>query len=468
MKSTSKLSGQQRREIILKAVRKVFVEKGFHGTTTRELAEAAGVSEALLFKHFPSKEALYSAIQLSCFDEEKEKMIERLKALEPSTSTLVMLVKFLYSQLFEERLSNDDVRSLIRLVLRSLMDDGEFARLAIKEGPSHWVAKVEQCLKAAIAAGDAVDGPVSSNSAGWFAHQMAAMIMIHLMPEKPIIDYGASREKLHEQAVWFTFRGMGLKDEAINRYYNRKSWEACDAIDSVARHPQNLHARRSRGQCACERFARHRSRRVRRADGPVGLRKNDADEHARLSRPPHQRQLPARRRRGRGDVGRAARRLAESEDRFRLPELQSAFADQRLGERGIAAALFSRFKGGERRDRVRKLLKKVGLESRMDHHPSQLSGGQQQRVAIARALANEPSILLADEPTGNLDSHTSREVMDLFGQLNREDGITIILVTHDQEVAQHARCVGRLRDGKIICDTTDFSRATEALHSQEG
>ena len=219
MKSTSKLSGQQRREIILKAVRKVFVEKGFHGTTTRELAEAAGVSEALLFKHFPSKEALYSAIQLSCFSEDREKIIERLETLEPCTSSLVMLVNFLYSQLFEERLSNDDVHSLIRLLLRSLIDDGEFARFAIKEGPSHWVAKVEQCHKAAIAAGDAVDGPVSPNSAGWFAHHLAAMIMIHLMYEKPIIDYGASREKLQEQVIWFTLRGMGLKDEAIKRYY---------------------------------------------------------------------------------------------------------------------------------------------------------------------------------------------------------------------------------------------------------
>ena len=125
------------------------------------------------------------------------------------------------------------------------------------------------------------------------------------------------------------------------------------------------------------------------------------------------------------------------------------------------------FPGRQRRQWAKALLKKVGLETRMDHHPAQFSGGQQQRVAIARALANGPAILLADEPTGNLDSRTSREVMELFGQLNQEDGITIILVTHDQEVARHARRAIVLYDGKVRCDSTEFSRALEALHDQE-
>lgn len=126
-----------------------------------------------------------------------------------------------------------------------------------------------------------------------------------------------------------------------------------------------------------------------------------------------------------------------------------------------------KFRAKDRREQVRRLLTKVGLASRMDHHPSQLSGGQQQRVAIARALANEPPILLADEPTGNLDSRTSREMMDLFQQLNREDGITIILVTHDQEVGRHARRTVVLRDGEIVCDSTDFAQAVAAMHGQE-
>jgi putative ABC transport system ATP-binding protein len=103
----------------------------------------------------------------------------------------------------------------------------------------------------------------------------------------------------------------------------------------------------------------------------------------------------------------------------------------------------------EARKRATELLERVGLAQRMHHHPSQLSGGQQQRVAIARALVNNPPLLFADEPTGNLDSRTSEEVLEMFDKLNREHGITIILVTHDAHVAEHARRTIHIRDGKI-------------------
>jgi putative ABC transport system ATP-binding protein len=121
----------------------------------------------------------------------------------------------------------------------------------------------------------------------------------------------------------------------------------------------------------------------------------------------------------------------------------------------------------ERRKRAVEQLQRVGLGDRLDHHTSQLSGGQQQRVAIARALVNEPSILLADEPTGNLDSRTSNDVIGLFRQLNAEQGITLILVTHDQDVARNANRTIVLRDGQVIADTVDFSQALQSLHSHE-
>lgn len=108
----------------------------------------------------------------------------------------------------------------------------------------------------------------------------------------------------------------------------------------------------------------------------------------------------------------------------------------------------------EARGRGREMLGRVGLQDRLDHEPSQLSGGQQQRVAIARALINRPPVLFADEPTGNLDSNTSGEVLRMFQQLNQEDGITIILVTHDPVVAGYANRVIRISDGVIMDDAS--------------
>jgi ABC-type lipoprotein export system ATPase subunit len=104
----------------------------------------------------------------------------------------------------------------------------------------------------------------------------------------------------------------------------------------------------------------------------------------------------------------------------------------------------------EARARGKAVLARVGLDDRLDHHPSQLSGGQQQRVAIARSLINNPPLLFADEPTGNLDSRTSVEILQMFQRLNQEEGITIILVTHDANVARHARRTIQIKDGLIV------------------
>jgi putative ABC transport system ATP-binding protein len=105
----------------------------------------------------------------------------------------------------------------------------------------------------------------------------------------------------------------------------------------------------------------------------------------------------------------------------------------------------------DRRRRAERALERVGMADRMDHRPSELSGGQQQRVAVARALVTEPAIVLADEPTGNLDSKTSCEIMQLFRDLN-DEGVTIVLVTHDQEIGDCAKRIVRMRDGQITSD----------------
>jgi len=114
--------------------------------------------------------------------------------------------------------------------------------------------------------------------------------------------------------------------------------------------------------------------------------------------------------------------------------------------------MYNGFAGQERHQRAIEVLSLVGLDKRLDHTPNQLSGGQQQRVAIARALVNRPSLILADEPTGNLDSATSNEIMALFQQLNTGQGITIILVTHEADIAAYARRQIIFRDGLVISD----------------
>ena len=155
------------------------------------------------------------------------------------------------------------------------------------------------------------------------------------------------------------------------------------------------------------------------------------------------------------DVGRLSRdELAEIRNRkigfvfqgFNLLSRTSALENTEL------PMLYNGLPARERRERAMAALKSVGLEGREDHHPNQLSGGQQQRVAIARALVNEAPIILADEPTGNLDTRTSAEIMELFVKLNRESHITVILVTHEPDIAAYSKRIIKFLDGRIVSD----------------
>jgi AcrR family transcriptional regulator len=223
MTAHPKLPAAQRRDAIIYAVRRVFAARGFHGTTTRALAEAAGVSEALLFKHFPTKEALYTAMQESCCNEQALGTFERLTALPPSAATLVEMVRFLVSLMIDGSSRADDQRVLNRLMLRSLAEDGEFARLLLRCLADEWVPQIVRCLRAAAADGDATPLAVRGDLAAWFVHHLAAMIVFAGAPDRPVVEYGVSRKALIEQVVHFTLRGMGLKERVIRQHARRRA-----------------------------------------------------------------------------------------------------------------------------------------------------------------------------------------------------------------------------------------------------
>jgi len=216
------MTTDERRRAILMAVRKVFAEKGFHGTTTRELAQAAGVSEALLFKHFPSKDAIYSEMQQQTWEDISREDINRIMALTPSTASLVVLVHFLVSKILQCSLiqSSSGPTHIEQLMLRSLLEDGSVARVMLKRFESSWIAKFVECLAAARSEGAIVDSPVPDHLRGWLVHDMVVMTMIQMLPDPPAADHGMSRDDLAVHLTWFGLRGVGMRDDSIRQFYS--------------------------------------------------------------------------------------------------------------------------------------------------------------------------------------------------------------------------------------------------------
>ncbi len=144
--------------------------------------------------------------------------------LEPSSATLVRMVHYLIAHVVRGSVAHDDEMAIYsRLMLRSFAEDGDFARLMLRRPMSNWIPKCEGCLKAAVAAGEAVDAPAWPRLFGWFAYQLATMIRTYLQPETPVVDYKVTDHTLIVQAVCFILRGMGLKEATINRYYNAQA-----------------------------------------------------------------------------------------------------------------------------------------------------------------------------------------------------------------------------------------------------
>ena len=217
------MTAEARREAIVEAVRDVFAEKGFDGTTTRELAKAAGVSEALLYKHFPSKEVLYAAMLEGCSKGPTFAEATRILELEASTSTLVVMVHFMISHYVLGRPGDKHRAALNSLLVRSLLGDGEFVRLMHRKLAAAWLKKFDACLHAAAKAGETHEVPVRRDLCVWLVQHVAFSLMLHLQPKIPAINYKVSREELVSQATWFALLGIGVKQEAARRYYSPKA-----------------------------------------------------------------------------------------------------------------------------------------------------------------------------------------------------------------------------------------------------
>ena len=218
-----RLNCSERKAAIVKAALPLFARNGFSSTTTKQLAQAAGVSEALLYKHFPSKELLYGEIQAyGCQGCDPD--LQKLLQLEPSTSSLVYIIYYVMrSNILGRSCESICVDTRHRMILNSCLEDGSFTRFLFHNRFSEGLNKIMVCMDAAIAAGEMVPSPVTKQNLLLFAHHLATMVATMHLPKKAVVDYGATREEVMQQTVWFALRGLGLKDEAIKRHYNPKA-----------------------------------------------------------------------------------------------------------------------------------------------------------------------------------------------------------------------------------------------------
>lgn len=222
---TSRIPSDERRDRILDAALRVFAERGFHGATTRELAKAAGVSEALMFRHFPTKEDLYIALQAHCCQAKAGEKAEMLGQLEDSTASLVTLIHYMMAKMLRPAASVPEAeQALHRLLANSIIEDGNFARGFMQRVGREFIQKIESCLEVAIQAGDVQKSPVEGQVGAWFVQHFAAMLMLNEMPGQPVVELKQDRSAQVQQAVWFALMGLGLKQEAIQRHYHPQAF----------------------------------------------------------------------------------------------------------------------------------------------------------------------------------------------------------------------------------------------------
>ncbi len=214
MKARKRVSSEERRELILEAVIPVFAEKGFHGATTRTLAEAAGVSEALLYKHFPSKDSLYAAIFLRHLGEKTEQPeTQALLAEPPSTSKLVRLLQLMFHDIAEP---HDDC--LARLMAQSVHSDGAFAKTVLDTFEQNFMHFFLESIEAAHACGDLCHGKELPRLGVWFTHHLAVTFKLLTLPGTNLVDYGRSRAEVLEECLRFILRGMGFREASIDQH----------------------------------------------------------------------------------------------------------------------------------------------------------------------------------------------------------------------------------------------------------